>query len=200
MKEFITENEERLLRENIINIKAEVNPAMASYIRDAITILTTRSSPPCKLMITSGGGDVNVGLHIYDMIACYPSPVVGLVLGYACSMAAVILQACTRRLCLPHSRILIHHISRRNVNLDVMRSKRKLANVLEIMERDQKHLYRILAERSRKSISEIRKACARDEDMDAEEALAFGLIDEIVPLRPDITHDNKERAMIVPPV
>jgi ATP-dependent Clp protease protease subunit len=126
---------------------------------------------------------VDAGLNMYDGLVAYPGDVMGTVVGFARSMGAIILQACTRRFCLPHSKILIHHISQRSVTLDTMRSAKKMNETFQRSEASQNRLYRILAARTGKKLTTITRVCARDENMNAEEALAFGLIDEITPLQ-----------------
>lgn len=176
----------KLLERNIINIEGGVDGRMAEYVRGAIMELTAKGNPPCKMFITSQGGSVTPALHIYDAFACYPSEVEGIVLGYAESMAVVILQACSRRICLPHSRILIHHVSRQSISLDVFRDERRYKEILHEMEQSQACIDQILSRKTGKSLDEIREACERDEHMSAKEALEFGLIDEIAQVRADL--------------
>lgn len=173
------EIQEALLKKNTLYLGGEVKGDMVDYVNMSIAELISQGSPPLTVYITSGGGNVTAGLDIYDMLSMYPNTKTGIVVAYAKSMAAVILQACTVRQALYHARILIHHISTHNVTLDIMRSQKKKAEVLNDMEKGQARLYRILSERTGRTVSEISRTCKKDEDMSAQEALEFGLIDSI---------------------
>jgi ATP-dependent Clp protease, protease subunit len=174
------EIQEALLNKNILYLGGDVDGGMVEYTGMSIATLIGRGSPPMTVYITSGGGRVSAGLDIYDLLSFYPNVKEGIVIAYAKSMAAVILQACTRRRALRHSRILIHHISTQDVTLDIMRSTKKKNDILRDMEKDQARLYKILSDRSGKSVKDISKKCKRDEDMSAQEAIEFGLLDGIV--------------------
>lgn len=176
---IINDVQRRLLSKRKLVFNGEVNFGMAEYTKEAFDTLLSEGGPDIEVHITSSGGEVTYGLIIYDILSGYPGKIDGLVIGGAKSMAAVILQACTRRMATTHSKILIHHISRRQISLDTLRDKRKLREFIDHMERSQARLYRILAARTSKSIAEIKKVCRKDEDMDAEEAIRFGLLDSI---------------------
>jgi ATP-dependent Clp protease protease subunit len=173
----------KLLEQDTIYINGKIDGEMAEYVGEALAYISTKGTPPVSLYISSGGGSVSAGLDIHDMLRFYPENVTGVVVGYARSMAAVILQACNQRMALEHSRILIHHISRSEVTLDVLRSGNRLKKLVADMEREQNYLYKILAGRSKRSVREIRKTCTENRDMSADEALRFGLIDQIAPKR-----------------
>lgn len=178
----LSEAQMALLRAEVpvIDIVGAVEPALFEYVRTAIMYLRTRGNPDIEVIITSPGGRVDVGLDIYDLLRIYPGKKTATVSSHAASMGAVILQACTVRRCPKHSTVLIHHISTGDITLDLFRSRMKLAKFRKDMETDQSRLYDILAEKTGKSVPEISKACAKDASMTAEEALAFGLIDEII--------------------
>lgn len=169
-----------LLKKGIIDIYGEVDGEMAREVREALIRLTTVGSPSVTLLITSSGGLVNVGLDIYDAIRFYPGEVTGIVAGFAKSMAGVILQACKTRKIMRHAHIMIHHVSRMSINLDELRDEKRLHEVKDGLEKSQERLYAILSDRTKKSVDEINAECAKERDMTAEEALAFGLVDEIV--------------------
>lgn len=161
-------------------LRGEVNRDMLGHARSSFEELLSLGAPAAKVVITSGGGDVGVGLDIYDIIRLYPAPVDALVLSHAASMAAVILQACRKRSCAQNAGILIHHVSRREVSLDELEDDEKRRKLVEHMRTLQQRLYDILAARSKQPIERIREECLKDAFMPAEQAFAFGLIDEIV--------------------
>jgi ATP-dependent Clp protease protease subunit len=109
----------------------------------------------------------------------YSGGIDGFVIGRANSMAAILLQACKNRSCARHGSVLIHHVISENVSLDDLTSAARLQRLRRGAQEDQQRLYRILSSRTQKPVSEIRKTCRKDYAMTSEEALAFGLIDEI---------------------
>jgi len=169
-----------LLKHGIIDLGGDVDEDMVRYVREALIRLTAQGSPQVEVMITSGGGSVKVGLDIYDALRYYVGKKAGIVHGFAQSMAALILQACDHRRCLRHAFLLIHHVAEERVSLDVLRDDEKLRRLREDLEESQSRLYKILSTRTRKSVDEIGVACSQEKEMTAEQALAFGLIDEIV--------------------
>lgn len=175
----LDEVQKGLLDHGIIAIGGEVNGEMAKYVRESTLRLRAKGSPPIELHISSNGGGVDAGLAIYDLLIHYPGEITGIVYGYAKSMAAIILQACAHRWAAEHSQILIHHISRTEISLDTLRDPQKTTEAREDLEKKQSQLYRILTERTRRSLEEIKAECSKDREMTPEEAKEFRLIDEI---------------------
>lgn len=169
-----------LLDKNILHLSGSVDNDMSVYVGEAMARLAIRDCPDVEIIIASKGGDFESGLDIYDALRLYPSHKTGIVHMQASSMAAIILQACEVRKCARHSYLLIHHISRETVSLDVLRNPEKLAKTVDDMEKRQERLYQILSQRTGKDKETIRKVCEEDRLMTAEEALEFGLIDEII--------------------
>jgi ATP-dependent Clp protease protease subunit len=163
----------------VIPIYEDIDWACYSRVRDSLTILAARQSPRIKLLIDSAGGGVAAGLSIYDALMSYSGGIDGFVIGRANSMAAILLQACKNRSCARHGSVLIHHVISENVSLDDLTSAARLQRLRRGAQEDQQRLYRILSSRTQKPVSEIRKTCRKDYAMTSEEALAFGLIDEI---------------------
>jgi ATP-dependent Clp protease protease subunit len=177
---------EGLLAKNTLVLNGKVDGEMVEYVGASIAELTIRDCPPITINIRSGGGDVTAGLDIYDMLSVYPGIIKGFITSYARSMASIILQACSRRYAYRHARILIHHISRNEIGLDTIRSQSAVEKMLAEMEARQNYLYQIISQRSGKPLEQVNEVCKRDSDMTAQEALDFGLIDEIVSIRADI--------------
>ena len=176
----LDELQSKLLARKIIAIEDEVDAHMAGYVRESLLRLVSDGNPPAIVIVSSHGGNVEFGMAIYDMIRAYPGDTTGVVVGYAKSMAAIILQACNRRVSLRHAKMLIHNIVQRSVSLDVLRDQERREKLLRETERDQEIHYEILAGRTGKSVGEIRAQCQKDANMDPSEALVFNLIDEII--------------------
>lgn len=172
--------EYRLLEKGIIDLRGSVNEEMLNYVRECLKILESKGSPDIDVKITSPGGSCGVALIIWDMLRLYTGKKTGKVIGYAHSMAPVILQACDKRLCAMHARIMIHHIYQDEVSLDILRDSKKTQNILKEMEEEQGRIYRILCRSTKKRQAVIRKVCAERRFMTAKEALEFGLIDKII--------------------
>lgn len=160
-------------------MKGDINVSLIEYIEEAISLLYLKGSPDITILITSGGGSVDVSLDIIDILSLYPGKKTAIVLGQAASMAAVILQVCDVRKATTYAGILIHHINRRQVGLDTLRDQKKRDDLLNGMEKNQDKIYKILSERTKRSVQEIRVECEKERHMSVEEAKEFGLIDEV---------------------
>ena len=163
----------------MLAIVGEINREKVNKILEEIAELKKQGCPEVVVLISSSGGEVESGFDLYDLLKLYPGKKIGLVWQQAKSSASFILQACDVRCATPHARILIHHISRRNISLDVLRNEKKIKEVILDLEKTQLLMYRVYAARTGKTISQIRKVCEKEIDMFPEEAKEFGLIDEI---------------------
>lgn len=169
---------EVFVKKQMLTLFGAVDETMLEYVSRAILDLTVKGSPPIHVIINSGGGEVREGLQIYDQLQLYAGKKTAIVVNCAASMAAVILQACDNRFATRHSLILIHNI-RKRVVLDDVRSKRKWSEVRSDMEKLQSLIYAVLMKRTGKTLPAIRKQCAKDKNLYAEEAKSFNLIDGI---------------------
>lgn len=176
----MNDTQKRFLDARMILISGEVDSAMARYVEEAIGHFSTLGNPDVDVIIQTNGGDVDIGLHIFDAIDTYRGRTRGVVASFARSMGAVILQACTTREAGKHAKILVHHVSRKNVSLDTLTDPQKLADLAANMARTQEKMYLILEAATGRSREEIIAACLPDADMTADEALVFGLIGKIV--------------------
>ena len=134
------------------------------------------------LYINSPGGSVYSGMGIYDTMQFVPCPVATYVLGAAASMGAVLATAGAKpakRFVLPHSRVMIHQPlgGARGPATDI-----KIE--LDEMMRTQKQLYAVLAKHTGKSAEQITEDCDRNNWMDAEESVAYGLADHVLTSMP----------------
>jgi ATP-dependent Clp protease protease subunit len=135
------------------------------------------------LYINSPGGNVSAGLAIYDTIQFLTCDVNTYCVGMAASMGAFLLASGTKgkRYALPNSDIMIHQVSggAQGSASDVERS-------VEHMFKLKKRLNQILARHTGKSDAEVERDSDRDYWMSAEEAKAYGLVDEVVKSRKEI--------------
>lgn len=176
----LDEVQKKLLDQNIIAIGGDIDSDMALYVREALLRLIGRGSPEIKIFITSGGGSLDASLGIYDGLRTYSGKTTGIVYGYAHSIAVIILQACKKRVGMRHSLFLIHNIRTQEIDLDILCDPKKIAKFRDKLAKAQGMIYQILAQRTNQTIRKIKVKCSQDKVMTAEEALEFGLIDEII--------------------
>ena len=167
----------RLLKERIIFIGDMVEDTMANLI--IAQLLFLESEDPERdiyLYINSPGGVVTSGLAIYDTMQYIKAPVSTICVGQAASMGAVLLAAGAKgkRDALPNARIMIHQGSGgfRGNTPDVLIQVKELETLVD-------KLTRILGHHTGQPIEKIRRDSERDRFMSAEEAKAYGLIDEV---------------------
>ena len=172
----------RLMMDRIIFLGCPINDEVANIIQAQLLFLDSNGyDSDISLYINSPGGEVYAGLGIYDTMQTIASEVHTINTGLAASMASILLAAGTKgkRSALPHSRVMIHQ---------PMGGAQGQASDIEITAREilklKDELYQILAEHTGKTFKQIVKDADRDYWMTAEDALAYGMIDEIVK-RPD---------------
>ena len=182
----------RLLKERIIFVNGEVHDGMSSLI--CAQLLHLESENPKKdifMYINSPGGVVTSGLAIYDTMQYIRPDVATLCMGQACSMGSLLLAAGTagKRYSLPNSRIMIHQPSggARGQATDIE------IQAMEILDL-RKRLNKIYVDHTGQKLKDIEKAMERDNFMDPETALKFGLIDEVVTKRPVLDDAEAKKA------
>ena len=168
----------RLMMDRIIFMGVPVNDYVANVIQAQLLFLeSTDPKRDIQMFINSPGGSVIAGLGIYDTMQ-YVSPDVGTICtGLAASMGAVLLAAGTKgkRTCLYHSRVMIHQpMGGMQGQVTEMEISYRLIKDL------QKQLYDILAFHTGQDYETIEKDSDRDNWKTAEEAKAYGLIDEVL--------------------
>ena len=168
----------RLLKERIIFLGEEVNETTASLI--VAQLLFLESEDPGKdiqLYINSPGGSVTAGMAIYDTMNYVKCDVSTICMGMAASMGAFLLAggAKGKRFALPNAEIMIHQPSG-----GAQGQATDIQIVAEQILRTKKKLNEILAANTGQSLETIAADTERDNWMTAEEAKAYGLIDELV--------------------
>jgi len=172
----------RLLKERVIFLIGPVEDYMANLV--VAQMLFLESENPDKdihLYINSPGGSVTAGLSIYDTMQFIKPDVSTMCIGQAASMGAFLLTAGTagKRYCLPNSRVMIHqpsggaHGQASDIHIHAQ-------EILKIREQ----LNRLMAEHTGQPLERIALDTERDNFMDAQQAQAYGLVDQILDKRP----------------
>ena len=180
----------RLLRERIVFVTGPVEDHMASLIVAQLLFLESENpSKDISMYINSPGGVVTAGLSIFDTMQYIRPKVSTVCIGQACSMGSFLLAAGEpgMRIALPNARIMIHQPSG---------GAQGMASDIEIQAREilriRARMNSLYAKFTGKSIEEIEVAMDRDNFLEADEALAFGLIDKVFATRPDAEKAGKE--------
>ena len=168
----------RLLNYRIIFLGEQIDDHVANSV--VAQLLHLESADPDKdisLYINSPGGSVTAGLGILDTMNFIKCDVSTICIGECASMAAVLLSAGTKgkRFCLPNSMVLIHQPSG-----GAQGQQTEIAIVADFMLKTRDRLNKILAGNTGQTIERIQLDTERDNYMTAEEAKAYGLVDEII--------------------
>ena len=168
----------RLLNDRIIFLGEEVNDTTASLV--VAQLLYLESQDPDKeiqLYINSPGGSVTAGMAIYDTMQYIKCDVSTICIGLAASMGAFLLSsgAKGKRIALPNAEIMIHQPS-----AGTQGQVTDMAIHLRRLETIKKKINEIMAANTGKSVEQITADCERDNFMSAEEAKAYGLIDQVI--------------------
>lgn len=168
----------RLLKERIIFLGTEINEDIANLV--VAQLLFLEAEDPTKdayMYINSPGGIVTAGLAIYDTMQYIKTPVSTICLGQAASMGAVLLAAGApgKRYALPSARVMIHQ---------PLGGAQGQATEIEIQTKEilrmKKYLNEILVKHTGQSLKKIEKDTDRDFFLSAQEAVIYGLIDEVI--------------------
>lgn len=170
----------RLLEDRIIFISSEIDQELASSITAQLLFLDRRDpDKDISLYINCQGGCIFSGLAIYDTMNLIKAPVKTFCIGLAASMASVLLAGGKRgyRYALPNSNIMIHQP--RTANRDWQTVTEQEAD-FNLNKRLKDSLNQILSKNTGKSLEEVTKDCEGDKWLNAEEAVAYGLIDKVI--------------------
>ena len=171
----------RLLKDRIIFLSEDVNHVTASLV--VAQLLFLESEDPDKeiyLYINSPGGSITDGMAIVDTMNYIKCPVSTICVGMAASMGAVLLASGQKgkRYALPNAEILIHQPLIAGGGLSGQTTEIKIH--ADHMVRTREKLNKLLSERTGQDIATIERDTERDNYLTAEEALKYGLIDEIL--------------------
>ena len=168
----------RLLKERIIFLGTPIDSEVANVVVAQLLLLDSQSSEqPINLFVNCPGGEVYAGLAIYDTMQYIRAPVHTNCVGIAMSMGSVILMAGEKghRVALPNSRVMIHAGSAgfRGNTPDLEVQAREVLALRDILES-------IYARHTGHAPEKLRRDMERDNFMNPDEALAYGLIDRVV--------------------
>ncbi|MEK7412061.1 MAG: ATP-dependent Clp protease proteolytic subunit [Planctomycetota bacterium] len=177
-KKVVTDIATRLMTERIIWLGTDVNNRSANRIVRQLTFLALDDpKKPITLYLNSPGGSIVDGMAIYDTIKRSSAPVHCIVSGMAASMGAVILSGCAKghRKILAHGEVLLHQPlgGARGQATDVEISAKRILKMKET-------LLQILAANCGQPFEKVAEDCDRDYWLDASEAKAYGIVDEIL--------------------
>ena len=173
----------RLLNDRVVFIGEPITDTVASLVVAQLLYLeSVDSEREICLYINSPGGSISAGMAIYDTMKFIKCPVSTICIGMCASMAAVLL-ACGdkgRRIALPHSKIMIHqplingHFQDQTTNLEIEAAE---------MQRIRKMLNELLAGATGKDVSVIEADTDRNNYMDAQTAMEYGIVDKVLEKR-----------------
>lgn len=171
----------RLLKERVIFMVGQVEDYMANLIVAQLLFLEAENpEKDIHLYINSPGGSVTAGMSIYDTMQFIKPNVSTICIGQACSIGALLLAggAAGKRYCLPHSRMMIHQ---------PLGGFQGQASDIEIHAREiltiRERLNKVLAHHTGQPMDVIARDTDRDNFMSGEEAVKYGLIDQVLTQR-----------------
>ena len=174
----------RLLKDRIVMLNGQVDDGSANVVVAQLLFLESQNpDKPINFYINSPGGVITSGMSIYDTMQFIKSPVHTMVMGQACSMGSFLAQAGSPglRKLLPNARTMIHQPSG---------GAQGMASDIEIRYKEIQYLKESLTKlyvkhnTAGKTYEDFERDMDRDKFMSAEEAVAYGLADEIIEKRP----------------
>ena len=173
----------RLLKDRIIMLDTDVNEHSASLIVAQLLFLESQGNEDINFFINSPGGVVTAGMAIYDTMQFIKPNVSTIVMGQACSMGSLLATAGApgKRKMLPNARHMIHQPSG-GAGGQATDMEIQVEEILKM----KKNLTQIYVNHNSKgkTFEQFRHDMERDKFMSAQEALEYGLIDEIITKRP----------------
>ena len=179
----------RLLKDRIIFVGAPIDDVFSNLIIAQLLFLDAEEpGKDVNLYINTPGGMITSGLAIYDTMQYIKSDVSTICIGQASSMGALLLASGKggKRFALPNSRIMIHQpmggFQGQATDIEI-----HAREILKVRER----LNEILSKHTRQGIEQIRKDTERDYFMSGEEAMQYGLLDQVITHVPDTKETKK---------
>ncbi len=169
----------RLLKERIIFLGGPINDAVANTVIAQLLFLEHEDPKrDIKIYINSPGGSVTAGMAVYDTMQYVKPDIATMCVGIAASMGAFLLAAGAKgkRFTLPNSEVLLHQVAVEAIGGQASEIEISAKQIVKTKEK----INQILAKHTGKPLSQIEKDTDRDFWLSAEEAKAYGIIDEII--------------------
>lgn len=167
----------RLLQDNIILLDGEITDDKANIVIGELLYLNSQNSDDIYMYINSPGGSVTAGMAIYDTMNFIDNDVCTICVGMCASMAAFLLSsgAKGKRYALQNSEVMIHQPigGAQGQATEIQIAAERILKLKDKMNR-------LLSNNTRQSLSKIKRDTERDYFMDADEALNYGIVDEIL--------------------
>jgi ATP-dependent Clp protease protease subunit len=183
----------RLLRDRIVFVGGQIDDEMANLIVAQLLFLSNEDPhADINMYVNSPGGTVSAGLAVYDTMQYIRPEVRTYCVGMAASMAAVLLigGAPKKRYILDNSRVLIHQPLIHGTLIGP-------ATDLDIQAREiirlRRRLYEILAKHTGQNADQIERDADRDKWLDANEAIEYGAVDQVLEHMPEMPKSNLEK-------
>jgi ATP-dependent Clp protease, protease subunit len=173
----------RMLKSRTVLVSGEINKPLAERVIRSLILLEEESADPIRVYIDSPGGDADAGYAIFDMMRFVKPPITMIGTGLVASAAAIIILAAPRerRVGLPNSHYLIHQ---------PMSGTRGVATEIEIhakeIEKLRARINKLIAEETGQPMDKVQKDTDRDYWMNAEEAVAYGLLSRVIRTRAEL--------------
>ena len=172
----------RLLKDRVVMLDTDVNEHTSSLLVAQLLFLESQGNEDISLFINSPGGSVTAGMAIYDAMQFIRPDVQTIVMGQACSMGSLLAQAgaAGKRKMLPNARHMIHQPSG---------GAQGMQSDIEIRYKEITYLKKRLTEiyvqhnSAGKTYEELERDMDRDKFMSAQEALSYGLVDQVITKR-----------------
>jgi ATP-dependent Clp protease protease subunit len=181
----------RLLMDRIVFLGSPINDEVANILIAQLLFLEAENQEKdVYLYINCPGGGVYPGLAIYDTIQFMKAPVSTICMGMAASMGAVLLAAGApgKRLALPNSRIMIHQPSG---------GSQGTASDIEIAAKEilyaRERINSIIAKHTKQPVEKVAEDADRDRYMSPEEAVEYGIIDQIITAKGEVVGGNGQQ-------
>jgi ATP-dependent Clp protease protease subunit len=174
---------QRMLKSRTILLSGEIDKALAEKVIRQLILLEEEGNDPIRVFIDSPGGDADAGYALFDMLRFVKPPVTMIGMGLVASAAAIILLAAPRecRVGLPNSHYLIHQ---------PMSGTRGVATEVEIhareLEKLRQKINRLIADETGQPLDKVAHDTDRDYWMNAEEAVAYGLLSRTLKSRSEL--------------
>lgn len=174
----ITTADEAFLCREIELTDAITTPIAMEVIGQMRHLAGRDAEKPITLVINSPGGEVVAGLAVYDAMMALPCPVNTICIGEACSMASLLLSAGARRSILPNATVMIHDplIGGSGVTGSALTVEAMTSRLMRIRQQ----VAEILAKHTGHGVEEVLDRTARDTYFSAQEAVQWGLADEVL--------------------